>query len=226
MAENEQIEFGRSELTEELEEVKEQSQNSDEHISESTCEQDSEEKTDDVDGPITSTRSRRFLRVLRNVLVWFLVTAAVLTLIVSYVFPVVRIYGSSMSSTLVDGDIVIARKTTDLKQNDICAFYSGNNVLCKRVIGVGGDEISIDKDGTVFVNGKILDEPYLKNKSLGDSDVEYPLTVPENSYFVLGDNRRTSVDSRNSVIGCVSSEQVVGKLLFCILPLPDFGVIE
>lgn len=169
---------------------------------------------------------KRLLRTLRNVAVWGLVTAAVLTLIVNYVFPVVRIYGSSMSSTLVDGDIVIATKTSELEKGDICAFYSGNRVLCKRVIGVENDVIEIDKDGTVYVNGTAIDEPYLKGKSLGDSDVEYPVTVPEGSYFVLGDNRRTSVDSRNSVIGCVSSEQVVGKLLFCVLPLPSFGSIK
>lgn len=222
MADIEKKNFSQSKSVKELDEVKEQSQN----LGELSNEPDSEEKTEGGSNPDTSTKRRRYLRVLRNVIVWLVVAAAVVTLVVNYVFPVMRIYGSSMSSTLVDGDIVIARKTTNLKHGDICAFYSGSRVLCKRVIGIGGDEIKIDKDGTVFVNGKTLDEPYLKSKSLGDSDVEYPLTVPKDSYFVLGDNRRTSVDSRNSVIGCVSSEQIVGKLLFCILPLPNFGMIE
>lgn len=176
--------------------------------------------------PETPGAGRKVLSVLKKIFAALLVSAAVVTLIVNYAFPVMRIYGSSMSATLIDGDIVIAQKTAHIKQGDICAFYTGSRILCKRVVGVGGDEIKVDKDGTVFVNGKELDEPYVKAKTLGDGDVDYPVKVPRDSYFVLGDNRRTSVDSRYSVIGCVSSEQVVGKLLFCILPLPSFGRID
>lgn len=171
-------------------------------------------------------KKRKLWQVLKRVFTTLVVTAAVMTLIISYVFPVMRIYGNSMSSTLVDGDVVVAHKTTELKQGDICAFNMGGRILCKRVIGVGGDEINIDKDGTVYVNGAELDEPYLKAKSIGECDIEFPVTVPEGSYFVLGDNRRTSIDSRNSVIGMVSTDQVVGKLLFCVLPLPSFGTID
>ena len=167
-----------------------------------------------------------YLKNLRNVCLVMLVVAAVLVLVVNFVFPVLRIYGSSMSATLVDGDIVVARKTTKLDYGDVCAFYGGSRILCKRVIGLAGDEINIDEEGNVFVNGEALDEPYLKGKSLGDCDVEFPLTVPENSYFVLGDNRRASVDSRNNIIGCVPREQVVGKLLFCFLPFPSMGKIH
>ena len=223
MAENVDAKLSREELARQLEELKERNRALEEQLSGS----ESHGQADGGSNPETSKRPRgRVFRVVRKVFFALLVTAAAVTLIVSYAFPVMRIYGSSMSSTLVDGDIVIAKKTTALKQGDICAFYSGSRMLCKRVIGVGGDEITIDKEGTVFVNGEELDEPYLKGKSLGDSDVEYPVVVPQNSYFVLGDNRRTSIDSRNSVIGCISDEQVVGKLLFCILPLPSFGTID
>ncbi len=170
-------------------------------------------------------RGKGYLRILRNVLISLLIAAAVVVLIENYVFPVMRIYGSSMSATLVDGDIVIAHKTTELSRGDIIAFYYGSGILCKRVVGVAGDEITMDDSGTVYINGEELEEPYLKGKSLGECDVEFPITVPENSFFVLGDNRRASIDSRNTVIGCVSEEQVVGRILFCILPLPSFGRI-
>ncbi len=169
---------------------------------------------------------KEYLKMLRTVCATLIVAAAAVVLLVNFVFPVMRIYGSSMSATLVDGDIVVAHKTTKLGYGDVCAFYSGSRILCKRVIGLAGDEVNIDEDGTVYVNGKALEEPYLKGKSLGDCDVEFPLTVPENSYFVLGDNRRASVDSRNNIIGCVPREQVVGKLLFCLLPFPSMGKIQ
>lgn len=171
-------------------------------------------------------RFRATLKILRTVLITLVVTAAAVVLIVNFIFPVMRIYGSSMSSTLVDGDIVIALKTTKLKRGDICAFRYEDRILCKRVIGLEGDVIDIDKEGTVFINGEMLDEPYLKGKSLGDCNITFPFTVPADSYFVLGDNRRTSLDSRNTVIGCIPEEDVVGRLLFCIMPFPSFGKIE
>lgn len=171
-------------------------------------------------------RSRSLLRIISKVCAALVVTSAIVVLMVNFAFPIVRIYGSSMSSTLIDGDIVIALKTTSLEKEDICAFNYGSRILCKRVIGLEGDVIEINDEGAVFVNGNELDEPYAKGRSLGSSDMEFPLTVPKDSYFVLGDNRRNSIDSRNSVIGCVSKDQVVGKLIFCVLPIPSFGKIE
>lgn len=184
-------------------------------------------ETGAADAPaVRKERRGSALRILARVCSWLTVSAAVVVLTVSFAFPVMRIYGSSMSSTLVDGDIVIAKKTTHLEQGDICAFNYGSRILVKRVIGLSGDVIDISTDGTVYVNGAVLDEPYLKSKGLGDCDIEFPFTVPEESYFVLGDNRRSSLDSRNAVIGCVSYEQLVGKLLFCVLPIPSFGRIK
>lgn len=172
------------------------------------------------------SRVRDYLAVLRAVIASMVTAAAVVVLVVYFFFPVMRIYGSSMSSTLVDGDIVISQKTTELQPGDICAFYSGSRILCKRVIGLEGDVIEIDDKGTVFVNGAEIYEPYLKGRSLGECNIEFPFTVPEDSYFVLGDNRRESIDSRNTAIGCISKEQMVGRLLFCVLPFPSFGKIK
>lgn len=176
--------------------------------------------------PEKHRRGKALLRIAGRVFTSLLITAAAVVLVVNFAFPVVKIYGSSMGSTLVAGDVVIAQKTTKLQQGDICAFNYGSNVLCKRVIGLEGDIIEISGEGEVLVNGNALEEPYLKNKNLGNCDIEFPFVVPKSSYFVLGDNRRNSVDSRSKMIGCVSEEQVVGRLIFRILPIPSLGKIE
>ena len=175
--------------------------------------------------PAKHRRRRVKYRIFCDVLASIMIAAATVVLITNYAYPVMKIYGSSMGTTVVDGDIVIAKKTTTLAYGDICAFNFGNRILCKRVIGLGGDVIEMDDEGTVFVNGEVLDEPYLNGKSVGDCNIEFPYTVPKDCYFVLGDNRRISLDSRNKVIGCVSEEQIVGRLVFCILPPPSFGKI-
>ncbi len=166
-------------------------------------------------------RKKRLFKILAAAAVSAAVTAITVTLLVICVFPVVRIYGDSMSPTLFDGDIVITRKTATLERGDICVFSMNGRIFCKRVIGTGGDEIRIDENGVVYVNGTELAEPYLNGVSLGNSTVEYPVTVPEGSYFVMGDNRRTSIDSRNTVVGYIDSDQVEGKLLLRILPTPE-----
>lgn len=191
--------------------------------------EEAEDTRDDASEEISApkqSRTKAYLKILRTVCSSLIVAAAAVVLIVHFVFPVMRIYGSSMSSTLVDGDIVIARKTTKLERGDICAFYYGNQILCKRVIGLAGDTIVIDPDGTVYVNGEELDEPYLKGRSRGECDIEFPYIVPDGYYFVLGDNRRVSIDSRHDEIGCIAEDQMVGKLVFCVLPLPSFGTIK
>lgn len=223
MAENKFDDFSRDDLIRRIEELEENSESVD-------VGQSSDMSGDDSSAQESSPQKRGrvgdYLAVLRTAVISMVTAAAVVVLVAYFFFPVMRIYGSSMSSTLVDGDIVISHRTTELEPGDICAFYSGSRILCKRVIGLEGDVIEIDEKGTVFVNGTELDEPYLKGKSLGDCNIEFPFTVPEDSYFVLGDNRRESIDSRNTVIGCISKEQMVGRLLFCILPFPSFGKIK
>ena len=130
-----------------------------------------------------------------------------------------------MEPNLNDGDIVLLVKTNNLETGDLCAFYFSNKILIKRIIGVPGDYIWIEEDGTVFLNGSQMDEPYLSGKALGECDVEFPYQVPENSYFMMGDHRETSIDSRSSVIGCIAQDQIIGKIFCRLWPLSEFSWI-
>lgn len=167
-----------------------------------------------------------FARVARNTLYSLIVVAAISTLIVTLWMPVFRIQGSSMSPSLEEGQIVVALKGGEIKQGDLVAFYMGNKLLIKRVIAGPSDVVVMHDDGTVFVNGTELDEPYVTEKALGECDIEFPYQVPETRYFMLGDQRKTSVDSRNDMIGCVSEEQLVGKIVFVCWPFEKFGTIK
>ncbi len=161
----------------------------------------------------------RYFRILRSTINILIVTAAVAALIATLVLPVVQITGTSMEPTLSEGDIVVLMKTDSLHRGDLCAFAYSNKILIKRVIGLPGEFINIDNEGTVYINGEKIDEPYLITKGLGDTDIDFPFQVPDNQYFMLGDQRDTSVDSRNTVIGCITTDQMVGKILFKVWPL-------
>jgi len=131
-----------------------------------------------------------------------------------------------MSPTLVEKDIVLSLKTNTFKRGDLIAFYYNNKILVKRVIAQQGDYVEISEDGTVSVNGEELDEPYVENKALGECNITFPYLVPEYRTFVMGDNREASIDSRNIAVGCVSDEQIVGKIMFCIWPSSRFGLVK
>lgn len=162
---------------------------------------------------------QRYHSVLRSTVFTLITVAAVAVLVATLWLPVLQIFGSSMTPTLQDGDIIFSVKSSHMEQGDIIAFYYNNKVLIKRVIATPGDWVDIDPDGTVYVNGVLLEEPYLTEKDFGGADIELPYQVPEGRYFVLGDHRATSVDSRHTAVGCVAQDQVVGKILIRIWPL-------
>lgn len=171
-------------------------------------------------------KKRRFGRALRSVIATLITVAAIAVLIAQSLLPVLRIYGSSMNPTLSQGNVVVAVKSSSFKTGDIVAFYWNNKILIKRAIAMPGDWVDIDDEGNVSVNGKVIDEPYLKDKALGQCDITLPYQVPDSGIFVMGDNRSVSVDSRSSTIGVVSDEQIVGKIVFRIWPLNSLGLIN
>lgn len=163
---------------------------------------------------------RKALRSTVNVL---LVVAAISVLISSLVLPVMQISGDSMEPVLKDREIVVLIKTRNFKTGELISFSWNNKTLLKRVIAGPGDWITIDENGIVFVNGERLEEPYVSEPGLGECDVEFPFQVPENCYWVMGDKRISSIDSRSTVIGCIDYEQIIGKVLFRIWPLESIG---
>ena len=181
---------------------------------------------DEIESELYRVRYRaNFRQELSHTVFLLVVVAAVAILVAVLLLPVLRIYGSSMNDTLNEGDIVVSIKGNDLSTGDIIAFYYNNKILVKRVIGTPGDWIDLDTDGNVYVNNVKIDEPYLMDKALGDCNIELPYQVPESRVFVMGDNRSVSVDSRNTAVGCVAEEQIVGKIVFRVWPVDTFGAI-
>ena len=176
---------------------------------------------------IGRTRERtRFGRAVRSTIYVLVTVAAAAILIATLLIPVLRIYGNSMVPTLREGEIVAALKGSSFKQGEIVAFYFNNKILVKRVICGPGDWVNILDDGSVIVNGSLIDEPYLTEKDTGICDLDLPYQVPEGQFFVMGDQRISSVDSRSSALGCVPLEQFVGKIFFRVWPLTEFGPVK
>lgn len=167
----------------------------------------------------------RYNRTLRSTVAILVVVAALAVLVATLWMPVLRIYGTSMFPTLADGQVVITVKTGCFRSGDIAAFYHGNKLLIKRYIAGPGQWVDIDRLGNVSIDGKALDEPYLTDKAYGETNIGLPYQVPDDRYFLMGDNREVSVDSRNTTVGCVARDQIVGKVVFRIWPLKDFGPV-
>ena len=170
--------------------------------------------------------NNKFAATLFNTVGTLVVVAAAAILVANLWLPILKVTGTSMSPTLQEGQVLMASKGHDFKTGDVIAFYYNNKILVKRVIAMPGDWVNISEDGTVYVNDIAIDEPYLNEKALGDCNIELPYQVPESKIFVMGDNRSVSLDSRNTAIGCVSEEQVVGKITFAIWPLSKIGKID
>ncbi|MBT0938241.1 signal peptidase I [Streptococcus lutetiensis] len=167
-----------------------------------------------------------FTEKIRSTVFMLIVVVAFAILVAMLYLPTLRIYGKSMKGMLESGDIVLAVKSNHFKIGDIVAFYYNNNILVKRVIAESGDWVNITKDSTVYVNDKKINEPYIEHKSYGETNIKFPYQVPENRIFVLGENRSVSIDSRNTSVGAVSDEQLVGKLIVRIWPLSDIGTLN
>lgn len=178
----------------------------------------------DIEKELNRVRYRsRYRLVLRSTVYTLTVVAAIAVLIATVCMPVLQIYGASMSPVLEEDDIVVALKNANFEQGDLVAFYIGNKLLVKRMIAMPGQWVNMDEEGNVYVDGALLNEPYLTEKDFGDCDIELPYQVPENRYFVMGDNRATSVDSRRSDIGCIAKEQIVGRIIFRVWPVGKMG---
>ena len=183
--------------------------------------------TEQLEGELKRVRYKsRYRSVLRSTIYSLITVAAIAVLITTLWFPVLRVYGNSMTPTLQNGEIIFTVKMSEFEPGDIIAFYYNNKILIKRVIARSGEWVNMDADGNVYVNETLLDEPYLDEKAFGDCNIELPYQVPEGRVFVMGDQRSTSVDSRNSAVGCVAQEQIVGKILFRVWPLEKFGWVK
>ena len=170
-------------------------------------------------------REAYYRQALRGTVSVLVVVAAVAVLVATLFLPILQISGDSMSPTLEHDEIVVLLKTKDFDRGDLVGFYYQGKILLKRVIALPEDEVAIDADGNVYVNGELLEEPYVTDKGLGDCDLEFPYKVPGTGYFVLGDQRSNSVDSRNSVIGAISQEDIIGKVFIRVWPLSEIGFV-
>lgn len=168
----------------------------------------------------------KYKRILKSTIYALIIVASISTLAATLIFPVLRIYGSSMSPTLIEGDIVISIKKTKFKKGDIIAFYYNNHILVKRVIATSSDWVNIDLEGNIYINNKLIEENYIEEKSFGESNIEFPYQVPEGTYFILGDKRNISIDSRNSLIGTIPQEEIIGKIIFRVWPLKRLEIIK
>ena len=168
----------------------------------------------------------RYNTVMKSTVFTLITVAAVAVLVATLWLPVLQIYGSSMTPTLQDGEIIFSMKTDKMEPGDIIAFYYNNKILIKRVIANPGDWVDLAEDGTVYINDAELIEPYIEEKSFGDANIQFPYQVPDGKIFVMGDHRATSADSRHVEVGCVGPDQIVGKVMFRVWPLDHFGMIE
>lgn len=170
--------------------------------------------------------NERYMHTFRSTINILITVAAIAVLVATLLLPVLQIYGTSMTPTLYDGELVVSVKTSEMKKGDVIAFYYNNKILVKRVIASAGEWVELDENGNLYINGKLQNEPYIQEKALGECDIEMPYQVPEGRIFVMGDHRSVSVDSRSSAVGCVAEEEIVGKLVYKVWPIKSIGKLN
>lgn len=182
--------------------------------------------TEQIDSEVKRIRYRKnYIQTLYNTIASLLVVAAIAVLVSLLFLPVLRVTGTSMTPTLYNDELLICSKRSNFKSGDVIAFYFNNKILLKRVIGTPGDIVDISDDGTVYLNGEVLDEPYVNEKAFGECDIKLPYQVPDNRVFVMGDHRSVSIDSRSTSVGCIADEYVIGKVIFRVWPFEALGSI-
>ncbi|MET3617066.1 signal peptidase I [Peptoniphilus olsenii] len=168
----------------------------------------------------------KFNKAVRSTIYGLIVVTAVAILVATLWMPILQIYGNSMIPAISEGDIVLSLKSKSYSRGDVVGLYYGNKLLVKRIIAGPGDIVDFDYDGNVYVNNEKLEETYIKDKAYGEITIRLPYQVPENRWFVLGDHRQTSIDSRNQVVGAIADEQIVGRIVFRIWPINNLGNIN
>lgn len=180
-----------------------------------------------IEDELRSIKYRRdFRKILISTVSSLIVVAAIAVLVSMLFLPVLRVTGTSMTPTLQNDELVVCRRKGSFESGDIVAFYFNNKILLKRVIGTAGDVIDISEDGTVYVNGEILDEPYVTEPAFGECDIKLPYQVPDNRIFVMGDHRTVSIDSRSTTVGCISEEFVIGRVIMRVWPFEEIGTLD
>ncbi len=179
-----------------------------------------------------SQKPQEQFNLKKEILSWvetIIVAMVLVALIITFVGRMMRVEGSSMVPTLQNGERIITTPLyKELKHNDIVVIRrKDDKPLVKRIIGLPGDKININFDThEVFVNDKVVDEPFINEPTTRQYDVTFPATVPEGCYFVMGDNRNYSDDSRDSQIGMIDGRNIFGKAVFAVWPPECFGKIE
>lgn len=180
-----------------------------------------------LEGELHRERHRRNYRsTLMSTISALVIVAAVAVLVSMLWLPVLQVVGESMTPSLYEGEIIVAPKGSKFQKGDVIAFYYNNKILVKRVIANAGEWVNIDQDGNVFINDVPLDEPYVSEKAFGDCNITLPYQVPDGKIFVMGDHRATSSDSRNTAVGCVAEEQIVGRVVVRVWPFDRLGLVE
>ena len=168
----------------------------------------------------------RYIKLLLSTIYILIIVSAISAIIATLIMPVLKISGSSMTPTLKEGEIVVSIKTKNINKKDVVAFYYGNKILVKRIIASSGDWVNIDEDGNIYINDSLLNEPYITKKNIGTINIKLPYQVPEGTYFVLGDERESSIDSRNTKVGTIEENNIIGKVIFKIWPIKRIGKIK